>query len=413
MMCGGVEAALITILFTDIVGSTTLYDSLGDDEADARRTEHFAALREAIARHGGREVKSVGDGLMVAFGSAVSAVCCATDMQRATTGAPDGLPLRIGIDAGEPIAEGDDLFGTPVIVASRLCNAADAGGVLATEVVRQIAGPRVEEAIRPAGPLRVKGIAEPVAIAIVRWREDDEDEPARAAVLARAAEHKLPVPLSSLVGRTRELDGVGEALRRARLVTLAGLGGVGKTRLALELARRQATRQIDGVWFVDLTAGPADPDPAAEVARTLEVGGQGTAPPTESLRWYLEHRAALLVLDNCEHVIDASAQLAAELLGRCEELRILATSREPLDVPGETVWRLDPLGPEDARRLFVERARQRRPDFIPGAEADATIAALCERVDRLPLAIELAAGRIGVMSPAEILTGLEMRLGAL
>ena len=121
----------------------------------------------------------------------------------------------------------------------------------------------------------------------------------------------------------------------------------------------------------------------------------------------------LLVLDNCEHVVDACAQLTASLLGSCDGLRILATSRESLSVSGETVWRLDALGPQDAQRLFVERARQREPQFIPDGGGDATIAALCERLDRLPLAIELAAARIAIMSPAEILSDLEARLGAL
>jgi predicted ATPase/DNA-binding CsgD family transcriptional regulator len=214
--------------------------------------------------------------------------------------------------------------------------------------------------------------------------------------------HNLPVPLTSLLGRSRELDGIGETLRRTRLVTLTGPGGVGKTRLAIEVARRQIGRRVDGVWLIDLTATTADPGPAAEVARTLEVGGRSEPAPTQSLRRYLVDRDMLLVIDNCEHVVDACAELASSLLGACGSLRILATSRESLGVSGETVWRLDSLGSEDARRLFVERARQRQPGFIPDAGMDTTIAALCERLDDLPLAIELAAARIEVMSPKSL-----------
>jgi predicted ATPase/DNA-binding CsgD family transcriptional regulator len=235
----------------------------------------------------------------------------------------------------------------------------------------------------------------------------------RTAEPGSAAEHNVPVPLTSLIGRSSELGGIGETLRRTRLVTLTGPGGVGKTRVATEVARGQIGRRVDGVWLVDLTAGPAHPDPAAELARTLYVGGRSATEPTESLRRYLADRDVLLVIDNCEHVIDACAELASSLLGSCRNLRILATSRESLGVNGETVWRLDSLASEDAQRLFVERARQRDPRFIPDDEADATIASLCERLDRLPLAIELAAARIGLMSPAEILSDLEARLGAL
>ena len=224
--------------------------------------------------------------------------------------------------------------------------------------------------------------------------------------------HNLPVALTPLIGRSRELDAIGETLRRSRLVTLTGPGGAGKTRLAIELARRQIGRRADGVWLVDLTAA-ADLDPAAEVARTLAVGGRSAASPTDSLRGYLADREVLLVLDNCEHVIDACAELTTRVLSACPGAHILATSRESLGVSGETVWRLDPLEAHDAQRLFVERARQRQPNFFPGEQTEITIAALCARLDHLPLAIELAAARVSVMSPAEILSALAARLDAL
>lgn len=230
---------------------------------------------------------------------------------------------------------------------------------------------------------------------------------------AGAAEHNLLVPLSSLVGRARELDGIGQALRRTRLVTLTGPGGVGKTSLALEVARRQLARRRDGVWFVDLAASAGAPDVAGETARVMNVGTPVGATATDALRRYLTDLDVLLVLDNCEHVVEACAELAASLLGSCGRLRVVATSREVLGVAGETVWTVQPLELEDARRLFVERARQRRPDFLPDEQADAAIDRLCARLDRLPLAIELAAARIGVMSVQEIAASLDARLGEL
>src|SRR4051812_6340473 len=168
-----VESSFVTIMFTDVVGSTTLYDRYGDDEADARRARHSAVLREVVASHDGREVKSTGDGLMVVFGSAVAAVRCAVAMQRATTGAADGLAVRIGLDAGEPLRDGGDMYGTPVNVASRLCDAADAGVILASDLVRQVAGHRVSELMQPVGTYRLRGIADRVATAQVVWRADE------------------------------------------------------------------------------------------------------------------------------------------------------------------------------------------------------------------------------------------------
>src|SRR5919198_273645 len=178
MMRLAVEQQFVTILFTDLVGSTALFERRGDEAADAVRREHFNALRRAVAEHRGREVKSTGDGLMVTFASAAAAVRCAIDMQRASA----DQPLRVGLDAGEPLPEGDDLFGTPVIVASRLCDSAGPGEILASEVVCRIAGPRIAEQIQAAGAFRLKGVEGRVAAAQIRWSEERPPEPAPPTV---------------------------------------------------------------------------------------------------------------------------------------------------------------------------------------------------------------------------------------
>ena len=176
-MIWAMEGSFVTILFT---GSTVLFERKGDEAADAVRREHFAALRRAVDEHGGREVKSTGDGLMVAFPSAVAAVRCAVDMQRATA-ATGELELSVGLDAGEPLPEGDDLYGTSVIVASRLCDAAASGEILASEIVSRVAGSRVAELLEPAGAMRLRGVSERVAASRVRWREDEQPPPAATA----------------------------------------------------------------------------------------------------------------------------------------------------------------------------------------------------------------------------------------
>ncbi len=171
------DAPFVTILFTDLVGSTRRFERHGDDAADAVRREHFRMLRRAVAEHQGREVRSTGDGLMVAFSSAVAAVRCAVDMQRATTASTGRLELRVGLDAGEPLPDAEDLYGTPVIVAGRLCSSAAAGEILASDVVCRIAGPRVAQLIEPLGALRLQGVSDRVSAARVRWQQADEPAP--------------------------------------------------------------------------------------------------------------------------------------------------------------------------------------------------------------------------------------------
>src|SRR3954468_17119084 len=207
-----VPRSFVTILFTDLVRSTSLFQRAGDDAADATRRAHFDALRAAVAEHDGREVKSTGDGLMIAFSSAVAAVRCAVAMQRSS---PDGLEMRVGIDAGEPIPDGDDLYGTPVIVASRLCDLADAGEILASEVVCRIAAARIEEPIQAAGALKLRGVDQRVAAGDVQWSgaalPEPPPAPQRITVVVADDERLIRTGFRVILDSEPDIEVVGEA----------------------------------------------------------------------------------------------------------------------------------------------------------------------------------------------------------
>jgi DNA-binding NarL/FixJ family response regulator/class 3 adenylate cyclase len=344
-MLRAVESSFVTIMFTDVVGSTTLYDRFGDDEGDARRAQHFAVLREVVAAHEGREVKSTGDGLMVTFSSAVGAVRCAVALQRATTGADDGLDVRIGIDAGEPLSEGGDLYGTPVIVASRLCDAAGPGEILATQVVRQIAGPRVAELMRPAGSFRVKGISESVATALVRWREDDgedappprEDAPLRPITVVIADDQRL-----LRTGFRVILDAEPD-------ITVVGEAG-------------------DGLAAVDVVARRR-PDVVLMDIRMPELDGLAAA---ERILADPQNTTAVVMLttfDASEYVFKALRVGATGfLLKDTPSDRLLDAVR--VAAAGEAL-----IAPRITRRLIAEFARASRPagDELPPALAELTV----------------------------------------
>jgi DNA-binding NarL/FixJ family response regulator/class 3 adenylate cyclase len=344
-MLGAVEPSFVTIMFTDVVGSTTLYDRYGDDEADARRARHFAVMREVVAAHEGREIKSTGDGLMVAFSSAVAAVRCAVALQRATTGADDGLDVRIGVDDGEPLSEGGDLYGTPVIVASRLCDAAGPGEILATQVVRQIAGPRVAELMRPAGAFKVKGISESVATALVRWREDDgedappprEDAPLRPITVVIADDQRL-----LRTGFRVILDAEPD-------VTVVGEAG-------------------DGLAAVDVVARRR-PDVVLMDIRMPELDGLSAA---ERILADPQNTTAVVMLttfDASEYVFKAlRAGATGFLLKDTPSDRLLDAVR--VAAAGEAL-----IAPRITRRLIAEFARASRPagDELPPALAELTV----------------------------------------
>ncbi len=399
------EAGTVTLLFTDLVGSTESLVALGEDRYDSVRDEHEVLVGETIAAYHGEIVKNTGDGYMAAFPRAADAVAAAAEIQqlvsRRNEDSQVSLGVRIGISAGDVTERAGDYHGVPVIEAARLCAAAASGQILASETVRSLVGSRGSHDFVALGEVDLKGLP-PLATAAVRWGED-----APLFAPSRSAKGNLPASLDRFVGRHHDLDAIRALRGELRLVTLTGPGGSGKTRLALEVARPLGAEHADGVWLVDLA--PIDDETVIAEATMAALGLRGSdAPARDVLRAYLAGRDTLLLVDNCEHVLGGAATLIAELLVACPLMRVLATSREPLRVAGETEYAVEGLGREEAVQLFAARVpRQRRIDDMDAIER------ICVALEGIPLAIELAAAKLRVLSPAQLADRLDDQLAVL
>jgi len=392
-------------MFTDLVGSTESLVALGEDRYDSVRDEHEVLVAGTIAAYHGEIVKSTGDGYMAAFPRAGDAVAAAAEIQRRISRRNEdsevALGVRIGLSAGDVIERAGDYHGVPVIEAARLCAAATGGQILASETVRSLVGSRGGHDFVALGELDLKGLP-PLATAAVRWCDD-------APVFAPSggAKGNLPASLDRFIGRQGDLDAIRALLGERRLVTLTGTGGSGKTRLALEVARSIGAEHADGVWLVDLA--PIDDEKLIAEATMAALGLRGSdAAARDVLRSHLGGRDTVLLVDNCEQVLDGAATLIAELLAGCPLLSVVATSREPLRVPGEAEYAVEGLGREEAAELFAERVPGRRR--IDDRDA---IARICAALEGIPLALELAAAKLRVLSLAELADRLDDQLAVL
>jgi predicted ATPase len=370
----------VTFLFTDVEGSTRLLAEHGGAYAELL-AEHRRLLREAFAAHGGVEVDTQGDAFFVAFARASDALAAARAGQESLAGTP--VRVRIGLHTGEPQLTDEGYVGMDVHRGARIAAAGHGGQVLVSEqTARLLDG----ASLRDLGVHRLKDVGE-----VRVYQAGEADFPP----LKTLYQTNLPTPANPLVGRKKELIDVVRllTLERPRVVTLTGPGGTGKTRFSVAAAAEAVDSFADGTWFVDLSALRD----AALVLPTIAATLGAQAP----LREHIGHRQLLLVLDNLEQVVDAARDLG-ELVSSCPGLQVLGTSREPLHIAPEREYPLKPLPESPAVELFRQRA---------GAEVPYDIAArICERVDRLPLAIELAAARVKVLDPGLLLDRLEHRL---
>jgi predicted ATPase len=378
----------VTLLFTDIAGSTALLNELGDCYAETL-AEHRRLLRAAFERHGGVEVDAQGDAFFAAFGKASDALAAAVDAQ--ATVAPGPVRVRIGIHTGEPQLTDDGYVGIDVHRAARIAAAGHGGQILLSQATREL----VDSAgLRDVGEHRLKDVG-----AVRLYQVGDDEFPP----LGTLSQTNLPLPPTPLVGREREVAELLHLLRveGRRLLTITGPGGMGKTRLAAEAAGELITEFEHGVWFVDLSHVRDSELVEPTIAATLGATGE--------LVDHLRSRELLLVLDNLEQVVDVAPELG-RLLEACAGLVLLCTSREPLHLRAEREYPLQPLVDTTAIELFLQRAQAADPSF----ESDeALLGELCLRLERMPLAIELAAARVKILSPEQLLDRLGRRLPVL
>jgi predicted ATPase len=395
----------VTFLFTDVEGSTRRWET-DAESMRAALAAHDEVLRKAIEAHGGWLFKHTGDGVCAAFASPRSAVDAAVAAQLGLE-----LPVRMGLATGEAELREGDYFGAVLNRAARVMAAGHGGQILLAE---STAGLLSGVDLIDLGPRRLRDLPTPVQVFQVQADGLRTDFPSLQAL--DASPGNLRAATTSFIGRESEAGEVHAAVKAHRLMTLTGVGGVGKTRLALEVAVHLADEFPHGVWFFDLAAvadPAAVPDAVAAVLGIIQQPGKSVA---DSVAAALEGRVRLLVFDNCEHVVDSVADLVEAILAASATVTILATSREGLGVSEEQLWRVPSLdvnsGTESAAvNLFVDRAQSVVSDFSlaqPG-EADAVVE-ICRRLDGIPLAIELAASRMASMTAGEVRDRLDQRL---
>src|ERR1700741_1584236 len=368
-------------------------------------TAHDEVLRNAIEAHGGLMFKHTGDGVCAAFSSPRSAVDAAVAAQRELQ-----LPGRMGLATGEAELREGDYFGTVLNRAARVMAAGHGGQILLAESTADLLS-GVD--LVNLGPRRLRDVPMPVGVFQVQAAELRAEFPPLRALDTTPG--NLRPATTSLIGRESEVTEIAASVKAHRLVTLSGVGGVGKTRLALEVATRLVDEYPDGAWVFELAA-VADPAAVPDaVAAVLGITQQPGKTVSESVAAALEGRVRLLVFDNCEHVLDAAADLIEAILTHSATVRILATSREGLGVPDGQGWPVPSLdaaaGIDSAAvSLFVERAQGIAPSFsMAGGEEAAAVTEICQRLDGIPLAIELAASRMASMTASEMRDRLDHR----
>lgn len=416
----------VTFLYADMVESTRLVQQLGARYAEVL-ADYRRLIRAAIRERNGREVNAQGDACLAVFPRARDAVVAAVAAQRAVAGfawpAGAAVRVRMGLHTGEPLNIGADYIGIDVHKAARIGAIGHGGQILLSTATCVLVRDDLPEGIglRDLGEHRLKDLTQPQRVFQIVTSDLPSDFP--PLQYSERVPHNLPVQLTRFIGREREIAEVKRLFSTARLLTLTGAGGIGKTRLALQVAAEMLEEFKDGVWLVQLESLEDPALVAQTVAIALGVREMPDRPILATLSDFLKEKQALLVLDNCEHLVAVCAHIADSLLRACPHLRILATSRESLKIAGETSWPVPPLSLPDVRRLpspehlseyeairlFVARAVAAAPAFTVSDENAEAVAWVCHQLDGIPLALELAAACVKVLSVHQIAARLDDR----
>lgn len=411
-------AASLNVMTPDRIAATFLFS---DIEGSTRRWAEDAAMADGLARHDevvqsaieaadGLWVKHTGDGVLAVFDHASGAAQAAIDIQRSLhqAFADDPMLVRIGLHTGEAERRGDDLFGLEVTTAARIMDTGHGGQVIVSEATKTVLGSSTDDGYEliDLGPHRLKDLGEPQRLFQLAAPGLRGDFPPLRTL--EAVDHNLPLQLTTFVGREAELEEIVDLVRSHRLLTLTGVGGAGKTRLSLQAAAELVADFPDGVRLVEL-ASVTDPDAiTVAIASVLGVGHEegAAAGVVDRLLDHLRGRKLLLVIDNCEHVLGAAASVVEKVLASAPDVSILASSREGLGIRGERIWQVPSLevadGESEASRLFMDRAMSVAPQLAWNEQTRPHIVRICELLDGIPLAIELAAARARVLSPEQI-----------
>ncbi len=410
----------VTFFFSDVEGSTRLTKALGDARWADLLEEHRRLVRGLLSVHGGREVDSQGDTFFVTFPRATDAALAAAEAQQALEGHPwpeeARVRIRIGLHTGEAVARNGRYVGQEVHRASRICDAGHGGQIVLSQATAELVRQSLPEgaSLTDLGAHRLKDLGARERLFQLAAEGLPSEFPRLRSL---SASHNLPAERTSFIGREDEIRTVTDLLGQHRLVTLTGSGGAGKTRLAVRVGREEVEHFADGVFFIDLAAVTNGADVPAAVAAALGlvlIGGDGAG----QIASYLSDKAVLVILDNCEHLVDSCADFVAEILDGYSDSKLLATSREALDIDGEHVVVLPSLDADSpdapSVRLFLDRATAVAPGLtVTSEDLGTTIVEICTRLDGMPLAIELAAARSTVLSPAELLDELDDRFRVL